>query len=111
MGRQVVVVLRKSKVLRPRSSKEIHVAMVVKPVKHLDTEAGKRDGKGVSEELPPVHHPLQQRTTAAACTCLQKTRQLLSTRKFSSTTEWPFWQTQEEKYYHNFKPFSLQHFK
>lgn len=106
---QVVVVFEEIEGAKAQKLKgDTHVAMVVKPVKHLDTEAGKRDGRGMSDELPSVHHPSNKEglLLLTAHTWI-KTCQLLSPRKFSSTTEWPFWQTQEEKYYlTNFKPFS-----
>ena len=56
---QVVVVFEEIEGAKARKLKgDTHVAMVVKPVKHLDTEAGKRDGgRGMSDELPSAHHP------------------------------------------------------
>lgn len=44
---QVVVVFEEIEGAKAQKLKgDTHVAMVVKPVKHLDTEAGKRDGEG-----------------------------------------------------------------
>lgn len=44
---QVVVVFEEIEGAKAQKLKgDTHVAMVVKPVEHLDTEAGKRDGKG-----------------------------------------------------------------
>lgn len=53
---QVVVVFEEIEGAKAQKLKgDTHVAMVVKPVKHLDTEAGKRDGGGgclMSSQLP-----------------------------------------------------------
>lgn len=106
---QVVVVFEEIEGAKAQKLKgDTHVAMVVKPVKHLDTEAGKRDGRGVCDELLSVHHPSNKEGLLLLIAhAWIKTCQLLSPRKFSSTTKWPFWQTQEEKsYLPNFKPFS-----
>lgn len=56
---QVVVVFEEIEGAKAQKLKgDTHVAMVVKPVKHLDTEAGKRDeGRGVSDERSSAHHP------------------------------------------------------
>lgn len=50
--RQVVVVFEEIEGAKAQKLKgDTHVAMVVKPVKHLDTEAGKRWGRGTVDEL------------------------------------------------------------
>lgn len=57
--RQVVVVFEEIEGAKAQKFKgDTHVAMVVKPVKHLDTEAGKkRRREGTLDEIPSTHHP------------------------------------------------------
>lgn len=92
--RQVVVVFEEIEGAKAQKLKgDTHVTMVVKPVKHLDTEAEKRDGgRGMSDELPSAHHPPSRRgCTAVESTRLHTNSPARATAKISSARERPFW--------------------
>lgn len=110
--RQVVVVFEEIEGAKAQKLKgDTHVTMVVKPVKHLDTEAEKRDGgRGTSDELPSAHQPPPRRgCTAVKSTRLHTDTPARATTKVSSATERPSWYTQGETYYlPGFGPFSCK---
>lgn len=80
-GRQLLS-LRKSKVLRPRSSKEIHMWPWQSNQSNIWTQRlGKDRGSWISNKLPTAHHPTKRKDCTVVDSSCIKTCQLISLTK------------------------------